>query len=100
MSIRKVLAIDIDDVLIFFIFQVLMYFIRPLCIFHNKNYGTNLSEKDFWSYEFYNIWGGNYDDVFYYLKQCQIKVKLFFESTEFNNVFFGKFLANISTWFC
>lgn len=40
-----------------------MYFVRPLAEFHNKNYGTNLKEDDFFSYEFYDVWGGNYDDV-------------------------------------
>ncbi len=44
------IAIDIDE--------VLGQFMKALIEFHNSEYKTNLKLEDFFSYNFWNIWGG------------------------------------------
>ncbi len=65
------IAIDIDD--------VLFPFVPELIKFHNKKYGTFLTMKNFISYDFWNVWGGNKE-------QAIRKVKEFFREYSINKV--------------
>lgn len=53
---------------------VLCKFVAPLCVFHNERYGTALKVSDFNSYEFTDVWGGDYAET-------QEKMRLFYESS-------------------
>lgn len=48
---RPVIAVDIDD--------VLFPFVSGIAEYHNDLKGTNLSPKDFTSYNFAEVWGGS-----------------------------------------
>jgi 5'(3')-deoxyribonucleotidase len=71
MSQKPVLAIDIDE--------VLADFMPSLVKFHNDTYNTSLTPKDFHSYQFHDVWGGNLDD-------CIVKMNAFFASDYFANI--------------
>lgn len=45
----RTVAVDLDE--------VLGFFIQQLCKFHNDEYGTNLSQSDFFSYTFADVSG-------------------------------------------
>lgn len=47
MAKRKTIAIDLDE--------VLGFFIDPLCTFHNETYNTQLRRHDFTSYKFAEV---------------------------------------------
>ena len=49
------IAIDIDE--------VLGQFMKALIEFHNNEYKTNLKLEDFFSYNFWNIWGGTKEEA-------------------------------------
>ena len=54
---KPVLAVDVDEVLAFFI--------PALAEFHNEAYGGNdlhLTPDSFVSYDFHNIWGGSKEE--------------------------------------
>lgn len=70
-KIKPVVAVDIDEVLAFFI--------PALANFHNFNYGTSLTSENFVSYQFHEVWGGSKEE-------CSSKVELFFESTHFETI--------------
>lgn len=40
------------------VLAVLGHFVPQLCLFHNEKYGTSLQLKDFYSYNFWEVWGG------------------------------------------
>lgn len=49
------IAIDIDE--------VLGQFMKALIDFHNSEYKTNLKLEDFFSYNFWNVWGGTKEEA-------------------------------------
>ena len=49
------IGIDLDD--------VLLDFNRALCVFHNKNYKTNLHIEDITQWELWNIWNCSRDEA-------------------------------------
>eukprot|EP00056_Hartaetosiga_gracilis_P008189 m.116931 g.116931 ORF g.116931 m.116931 type:complete len:290 (+) comp12865_c0_seq5:1291-2160(+) len=51
---KPVIAIDLDE--------VLGYFVRALCNYHNETYGTSYCEGDFHSYTFRCVWGGTEEE--------------------------------------
>lgn len=59
MMIKPIIAIDIDE--------VLAYFIPALLIYHNEHYETDLTVDSFYSYEFHKVWGGTKEE-------CSMKV--------------------------
>ncbi len=65
---KRVLAIDIDEVLGQFVLQ--------LCRFHNESYGTSLAPEDFSSYYFHEVWGGS-------RSTANDKMRDFFQSRHF-----------------
>eukprot|EP00055_Hartaetosiga_balthica_P001804 m.1938 g.1938 ORF g.1938 m.1938 type:complete len:211 (-) comp1670_c0_seq1:68-700(-) len=65
---KPVIAVDLDE--------VLGYFVRALCKFHNDVYETEFVETDFNSYTFRNVWGGSEEE-------SSIKVHDFLESDYF-----------------
>eukprot|EP00049_Salpingoeca_infusionum_P000996 m.44117 g.44117 ORF g.44117 m.44117 type:complete len:233 (+) comp10819_c1_seq1:38-736(+) len=67
---RPVIACDLDE--------VLGYFVRNLCLFHNEEYGTALTEANFHSYTFADVWGGTKEE-------SVEKVHKFFESSYFQD---------------
>ena len=67
---KKTIAIDVDD--------VLFAHTDALCLYHNKLHGTSLKVSDFFSYEFWQVWGGSREE-------CQAKMESFYESAEFLN---------------
>lgn len=50
-----ILGIDIDD--------VIADFITTLATFHNIKYGSDLTKKDFTSYDFWEVWGGTKEEA-------------------------------------
>ncbi|CAN0358697.1 unnamed protein product, partial [Discosporangium mesarthrocarpum] len=52
---RRVVAIDLDEVLGLFVSQ--------LVLFHNTTFGTSLTVEDFTSYEFHEVWGGGKEEA-------------------------------------
>jgi len=48
---KFIVAVDCDE--------VLAEFVKGLCLFHNDKYGTQLTIRDFHSYEFSEVWGGD-----------------------------------------
>lgn len=67
---RKVIGIDLDDVLI--------EFIEALCLWHNTQYGTSQTKADFYSYEFDRIWGCTKEEAVF-------RVRAFYRSQEHAN---------------
>lgn len=65
------IAVDLDE--------VLGRFVSPLCAFHNSAYNTTLTQHDFHSYRFCDVWGG--DDA-----SATRKVHEFFRSSHFLNL--------------
>ncbi|KAK8803610.1 hypothetical protein WA158_001304 [Blastocystis sp. Blastoise] len=59
--------------------EVLCYFVRNLALFANEKMGTNLTEKDYFSYYFYNVWKNSNDE-------CQAIVREFFDSKYFEDL--------------
>lgn len=55
MKSKPVIAVDIDEVLFPFVFEFAAH--------HNKLYGTELSQQDFWSYRFEEVIGVPLDEV-------------------------------------
>ena len=43
--------------------QILCDFMTPLIEFHNDRYGTKLKLQDFFSYDFWKVWGGTRDEA-------------------------------------
>mmetsp|Transcript_10367 Transcript_10367/g.31707 ORF Transcript_10367/g.31707 Transcript_10367/m.31707 type:complete len:213 (+) Transcript_10367:303-941(+) len=68
---RKMVAVDIDE--------VLGGFVDALSMFHNTQYGGDLSRTDFFSYTFREVWGGTEEE-------SKAKVHAFFESDFFRNI--------------
>ena len=58
MSLKPVLAIDVDEVIAFFI--------PSLADFHNETYGNDvvLTAQSFFSYDFCKVWGGSLEDSY------------------------------------
>ena len=52
---KRVIAVDLDEVLGEFVPQLLQY--------HNSHYGTSLQLGDFHSYNFMEVWGGTRDEA-------------------------------------
>ena len=52
---KRVIAVDLDEVLGEFVPQLLQY--------HNAHYGTSLRLSDFHSYQFMDVWGGTRDEA-------------------------------------
>ena len=52
---KRVIAVDLDEVLGEFVPQLLRY--------HNAHYGTQLALSDFHSYNFMEVWGGTRDEA-------------------------------------
>jgi uncharacterized HAD superfamily protein len=50
-----IIAIDIDE--------VLGQFMKALVEFHNNKYKTNLKLEDFFSYKFWEVWGGTKEEA-------------------------------------
>lgn len=48
---KPIVAVDIDE--------VLALFVPALVEFHNGRYDTNLTPESFFSYEFFEVWGGS-----------------------------------------
>ena len=65
------IAIDCDEIIADLSSQ--------LILFHNKEYGTNLTKEDFTSYCFHQVWGGTVEEE-------TKKVSQFFESNYFKEV--------------
>jgi 5'(3')-deoxyribonucleotidase len=65
------IALDWDDTLVKFIDAVIE--------FHNKEYGTSLVNKDFHSYKFWEVWGGNRIEAI-------SKIDIFFQSEYFDKI--------------
>ncbi len=51
----KVIGIDLDE--------VLAEFVEGITIFHNERYGTSLSKKDYFSYDFWEVWNCSKEDA-------------------------------------
>ena len=66
-----IIAIDIDE--------VLSEFLSQLCIFHNITYNTSLKLSDFYSYNFWETWGGTRNEA-------TIKCYQFFNSIYFKDL--------------
>lgn len=49
------LGVDIDD--------VIADFVSTLVLFHNHFYGSNLTKNDFFSCDFWDVWGGSKEDA-------------------------------------
>lgn len=58
MSTKPVLAVDVDEVIAFFI--------PSLAVFHNEVYGGDvpLTAQSFFSYDFCKVWGGSVEDSY------------------------------------
>lgn len=54
-SAKPVIAVDIDD--------VLFPFVDGIAAYHNKLKGTALTAKDFISYNFHEVWGGDQQET-------------------------------------
>jgi hypothetical protein len=52
---KPIIAIDIDE--------VLSPFVSGLVTWHNREFGTSYQFKDFMSYEFHKVWGGDLDSA-------------------------------------
>ncbi len=52
---KPVIAVDIDEVLAFFL--------PAVANFHNENYESNLTAESFFSYEFHQVWGGTPEET-------------------------------------
>jgi hypothetical protein len=59
MSVKPIVAIDVDD--------VLASFIDSICNFYNESFEGKISPNLFFSYEFHHVWGGTSDE-------CSLKV--------------------------
>jgi 5'(3')-deoxyribonucleotidase len=68
---KPTVAVDLDE--------VLGYFVAPLAEYHNECYGTTLTQDDFNSYLFSQVWGGTQ-------KEGEHKVHDFFESKYFDDI--------------
>lgn len=68
MSHKPVLAIDVDEVIAFFI--------PSLADFHNETYSNDviLTAQSFFSYDFCKVWGGTMEDSY-------VKVSCFIKSS-------------------
>ena len=65
------IGIDLDE--------VLCEFVRGLIDFHNAEFGTSFVYDDFFSFNFWEVWGGSFDDML-------LKIKKYHESNYFLNV--------------
>lgn len=63
----KIIGVDLDD--------VLMACNESLCVWHNANYGTSYTKKDFFSYRFNVVWGCTE-------REAIARVRRFFDSSE------------------
>ena len=68
MSGRPIIAVDVDE--------VLADFIPTLAGYHNDTFGSSLTSRSFFSYEFHDVWGGS-------VEECNEKMLSFFESSHF-----------------
>ncbi|HIH17736.1 MAG TPA: hypothetical protein HA282_00525 [Nanoarchaeota archaeon] len=58
------IGVDIDD--------VLAEFVAALCPFHNEKYGTSLTKKDIFSYDFSEVWGGTGEEAVQKILEFQL----------------------------
>lgn len=62
---KPVIAVDVDE--------VLSPYLLGLVAWHNNEYGTQYTFQDFYSYEFYKVWGGTREEAI-------VKGGLYFQS--------------------
>eukprot|EP01080_Neovahlkampfia_damariscottae_P005889 gene5889-9717_t len=71
MSNKKVLAVDVDE--------VICHFVPHLIDFHNEKYETDMVVDTFHNYSFHKVWGGTPEEA-------SAKVEDFFQSDHFKNL--------------
>lgn len=58
------IALDVDEVLADFLAKMIEY--------HNQEYGTSLKRSDFYTYDWWHVWGGTADEAFHKLYQFML----------------------------